>query len=93
MRGYETRIWKDVITMLVTRGMAAVLQSSVEWVELSSAMKVYYFASPEEVLDEGEGLDVVENFLNLGGAPVGGCDGVKVAALSRRRPPMHVILI
>ena len=58
MRGYETRIWKDVITMLVTRGMAAVLQSSVEWVELSSAMKVYYFASPEEALDEGEGLVV-----------------------------------
>ena len=35
-------------------------------------MKLYYLASPEEVLDEGEGLDVVENFLNLGGAPVGG---------------------
>ena len=58
MRGYETRIWKDVITMLVTRGMAAVLQSSVEWVELSSEMKVYYLVSPEEVLDEGEGLVV-----------------------------------
>ena len=59
MRGYETRIWKDVITMLVTRGMAAVLQSSVEWVELSSEMKVYYLASPEEVLDKREGLEVV----------------------------------
>ena len=26
-------------------------------------MKLYYLAFPEEVLDEGEGLDVVENFL------------------------------
>ena len=25
-------------------------------------MKFYYLASPEEVLDEGEGLDVAENF-------------------------------
>ena len=41
MRGYETRIQKDVITTLVTRGMAALLQSSVEWVELSSEVKVY----------------------------------------------------
>ena len=65
MRGYETRIWKDVITMLVTRGMAAVLQSSVEWVELSSAMKVYYFTSPEEVLDEGEGLEVVASHVGI----------------------------
>ena len=35
-------------------------------------MKLYYLAFPEEVLDEGEGLDVVENFLYLGGAPVAG---------------------
>ena len=37
-------------------------------------MKLYYLASPEEVLDEGGGLDlldVVEIFLYLGGAPVG----------------------
>ena len=50
-----------MITTLVTRGMAALLQSSVEWVELSSEMKVSYLASPEEVLDEGEGLDIVAN--------------------------------
>ena len=48
-----------MITTLVTRGMAALLQSSVEWVELSSEMRVSYLASPEEVLDEGEGLKVV----------------------------------
>ena len=82
---------------------------------------------PEEVLDEGEGLEVVDGhdgveepvvvgaddghgliredlfrlsemcslgqFSKLGGAPLGGCDGVEVAALSRRRPSMHVILI
>ena len=52
-----------MITTLVTRRMAALLQSSVQWVEWSSEVKVYYLASPEEVLDEGEGLDVVENFL------------------------------
>ena len=52
--------------------MVALLQSSVEVAELSSEMKVYYLASPEEVLDDREGLDVAENFLNLGGAPVGG---------------------
>ena len=40
--GYESRTKIDVITTLVTRGMAALLQSSVEWVELSSEMKVYY---------------------------------------------------
>ena len=48
-------------------------------------MKLYYLASPEEVLDEGEGLDlldVVENFLYLGGAPVGG-GGVAMWCLAR----------
>ena len=30
------------------------------------------------------------HFSKLGGAPLGGCDGVEVAALSRRRPPRHV---
>ena len=59
MRGYETRTKIDVITTLVTRGMAALLQSAVEWVEWSSDVKVYYLASPEEVLDEGEGLEVL----------------------------------
>ena len=53
-----------MITTLVTRGMAALLQSSVEWVELSSEMRVSYLASPEEVLDEGEGLEV---FVSLDG--------------------------
>ena len=47
-----------VITTLVTRGMAALLQSSVEGIEWSSEVKVNYLASPEEVLDEGEGLDI-----------------------------------
>ena len=36
MKGYETRTKRDVITTLVTRGMAALLQSSVE-VELEDA--------------------------------------------------------
>ena len=50
-----------MITTLVTRRMAALLQSSVQWVEWSSEVKVYYLASPEEVLDEGKGkgLEVV----------------------------------
>ena len=34
-------------------------------------MKLYYLASPEEVLDEGEGL-ICGKFSYLGGAPVGG---------------------
>ena len=46
--------------MVVTIGVMALLQSSVEVDELSSEMKVYYLASPEEVLDEGEGLEVVD---------------------------------
>ena len=35
---------------------------------------------------------LVNSFLNLGDAPlgVGGCDGVEVAALCQRRPPMYV---
>ena len=49
-----------VITSLVTRGMAALLQSSVEGIEWSSEVKVNYLASPEEVLDEGEGLVIVD---------------------------------
>ena len=65
MRGYETRTKIDVITTLVTRGMAALLQSSVEWVELSSNMKVSYLASPEEVLDKGEGLEVVDSHVGI----------------------------
>ena len=47
-----------VIATLVTRGMAVLLQSSVEGIEWSSEVKVNYLASPEEVLDEGEGLEV-----------------------------------
>ena len=35
-----------VITTLVTRGMAALLQSSVELVEWSSEVKVYSVISP-----------------------------------------------
>ena len=50
-----------VIATLVTRGMAALLQSSVEGIEWSSEVKVNYLASPEEVLDEGEGLDIVDS--------------------------------
>ena len=33
----------DVFTEPVTKGMAALLQSSVEWVEWSSEVKVYYY--------------------------------------------------
>ena len=54
-------------------------------------MKLYYLASPEEVLDEGEGLDlldVVENFLYLGGAPVGG-GGVAMWCLARVVPRLR----
>ena len=47
-----------VITTLVTRGMAALLQLSVEGIEWSSEVKVNYLASPEEFLDKGEGLDI-----------------------------------
>ena len=54
-----------MITTLVTRGMAVLLQSSVEWVELSSEMRVSYLASPEEVLDEGEGLEVVVSHVGI----------------------------
>ena len=46
--------------MVVTIGVMALLQSSVVVDELSSEMKVHYLASPEEVLDEGEGLEVVD---------------------------------
>ena len=53
-----------VFTEPVTRGMAALLQSSVEGIEWSSEVKVNYFASPEEVLDEGEGLDMWKIFLS-----------------------------
>ena len=41
----------------VHRGMAALLQSSVDGIEWSSEVKVNYLASPEEILDGGEGLD------------------------------------
>ena len=51
-------------------------------------MKLYYLAFPEEVLDEGEGLDVVENFLNLGVAPVGG-GGVAMWCLARVVPRLR----
>ena len=44
---------------MVTVWVVALLQSSVEMVEWSSEMKLYYLASPEEVLDEGEGLEEV----------------------------------
>ena len=53
-----------VITTLVTRGMAALLQLSVKGIEWSSEVKVNYLASPEEVLDKGEGLDMWKIFLS-----------------------------
>ena len=46
---------------MVTVGVMAVLQSSALVEEWSSKMKLYYLASLEEVLDEGEGLDIVDS--------------------------------
>ena len=45
-----------VITTLVTRGMAALLQSSVEGIEWSSEVKVNYLASPKKSLTKEKGL-------------------------------------
>ena len=49
---------------MVTVGVMALLQSSALVEEWSSKMKLYYLASPEEVLDEGEGLDMWKIFLS-----------------------------
>ena len=99
-----TKLDNSVITETVTRGMAALLQSSVG-VELRDAeMELFSidYVPPYGVLDEGEGLIwksfhlrcvLLDILVRLGCAPLGGCDGLKVAALSRRRPSMHVILI
>ena len=90
-----------MITETVAKGMAALLQSYVE-VEVRDAERELFsidYVPPYGVLDEGEGLSVkrfylryvlLDSFVWLGCAPLGGCDGVEVAALSRRRPPMHV---
>ena len=50
-----------VITTLVTRGMAALLQSSVELVEWSSEVKVYSVISPppKKSLTKEKGLKLL----------------------------------
>ena len=50
-------------------------------------MKLYYLASPEEVLDEGEGLDLAK-FSYLGDAHVGG-GGVAMWCLARVVPRLR----
>ena len=90
-----------MITETVAKGMAALLQSSVE-VEVRDAERELFsidYVPPYGVLDEGEGLILksfhlryvlLDSCVRLGGAPVGGCDGAEVAAQCRRRPPMLV---
>ena len=84
--------------------MTALLQSSVQVEERDAERELLSidYVPPYGVLDEGEGLSLksfylrcvlLDSFVWLGCAPLGGCDGVKVAALSRRRSSMHVILI
>ena len=45
--------------MVVTVGVMALLQSSVEVEELSSEMKVYYLASPKKSLTKEKGLKLL----------------------------------
>ena len=81
--------------------MAALLQSSVQVEERDAERELFSidYVPPYGVLDEGEGLIwksfhlrcvLLDILVRLGCAPLGGCDGVEVAALSQRRPPRHV---